>query len=317
MSIRIRSFGGPIIWMLRKHHSEFTSKVMLSYTAKQYNTLIGKYIAYFKSQETPPVFANCMVETMNRCNGTCEFCPANIHDEVRPFKKMPQELFENIIQQLKEHQWHGKLWLSINNEPFMDTRILEFANYAKEQLGEVEIALFSNGSLLTPEKMDEMVGKIDEITINDYSEKYALSERHKAIYDHVKKHPDRFKDMRITINRRYKKEILATRAGSAPNKPTKNNNVDTPCIYPFLDFLIFPDGKVGMCCNDCKEISNFGDVTQESIFDIWKNTKYQALRQAMIRGHRSFYAFCKECDVVDAGGREQQIKAYMEQGILS
>lgn len=181
----------------------------------------------------------------------------------------------------------------------------------------MEISLVSNGTLLTPEKMDEMVGKIDEIVINDYSEQYALAEPHKGIYKHVRKNQERFGSMSITINRRYRKEILATRAGNAPNKPQKNNNVDTPCIYPFLDLLIFPDGKVGMCCNDCKEITDFGDITKNSLVEIWHNVKYKKLREAMKSGHRSCYPFCKDCDVVDAGEREMFIKGVLqEKGLL-
>ena len=126
------------------------------------------------------------------------------------------------------------------------------------------------------------------------------------IYREVKKNEELFSAVDIIINRRYGKEILATRAGYAPNKPIKNNNVNTPCIYPFTDLVIFPDGKVGMCCNDCEENSNFGDVREESLTEIWYNEKFIELRNAMLVGRN--YQFCKECDVVDAGGREEQIK---------
>ncbi len=312
MSVRIRSFGGPVIWFFRKHFSGITSKWMLVFTAKSYDRLIRKYIAYFMRQKDTPVFANCMIETVNRCNGTCEFCPANTKDESRPFKKMPDEMFYGIIQQLKEMQWKGKLYLSINNEPFIDKRILHFAEYAKENLPGIRTSLISNGTLLTPEKMDAMPGLVDEIVINDYSEKYALSKQHKSVYKHVKRNKRRFSGMSITINRRYRKEILATRAGNAPNKPVKNNRVNTPCIYPFLDFLIFPDGQAGMCCNDCFEKSHFGDVTKEPLLEIWNNEKFHKLRKAMAGGGRNRYPFCRECDVVDAGEREVYIRSVLK-----
>lgn len=204
------------------------------------------------------------------------------------------------------------MYQCINNEPFIDKRILDFSQFAKKNLPGVEIAMVSNGTLLSIDKLDEIVGKIDEITINDYSEQYALAKSHKEIYRHVKKHNDRFKNVRIVINRRYRKEILATRTGTAPNKPKKNNSIDTPCIYPFLDLLIFPDGKVGMCCNDCKEITDFGDITQNSLSEIWNNSKFQKLREAMSGGYRSSYPFCKECDVVDAGEREIYIRQILK-----
>ena len=73
--------------------------------------------------------------------------------------------------------------------------------------------------------------------------------------------------MEISISRRYAGEILATRAGNAPNKPKKNNRVSAPCIYPFTDLIIFPDGQVGLCCNDCFEVTGFGDVTQDRLME--------------------------------------------------
>ena len=79
-----------------------------------------------------------------------------------------------------------------------------------------------------------------------------------------------------------------------------------PCIYPFTDLIIFPDGQVGMCCNDCFEVTAFGDVTQDRLRDIWRNEKFTELRKAMRQG-REHYPFCVECDVVDAGSREKII----------
>lgn len=266
---------------------------------------------WFVGQKELPIFVNCMIETLNRCNGTCEFCPANKNDEDRPLKKMTDEMFQGIIGQLRDMNWKGKLFLSINNEPFIDRRLLDFARYAKSRLPDSPIAAISNGTLLSVQKMDEMAEVIDELVLNDYSEKYVLSEPHRSIYRHIKAHKERFSKMNVIINRRYSKEILATRAGNAPNKPKKNNRIDAPCIYPFTDFLIFPDGMVGMCCNDCKEVSNFGDVKSNSIPEIWRNEKFHALRSAMLHG-RSTYPFCVECDVVDAGGREQQIRQILQ-----
>ena len=64
---------------------------------------------------------------------------------------------------------------------------------------------------------------------------------------------------------------------------------------------------IGMCCNDCKEISDFGNVTKKTLLEIWTNEKFLKLRNSMMKG-RNIYPFCRECDVVDAGGREKQIK---------
>ena len=306
MSIRIRSYGGPLVWCLRKHCSGFTSKMMLSVTGRVREKKINAYIQKFMNQENVPDFKFLMLETINRCNGVCAFCPANAKLETREFKRMTQELFERIISQLFEREWEGKIFLQVNNEPFIDVRILKFATQIRESLPKCKICIITNGTLLTVDKMQEMHSLVDELVINDYSSKYRLSKNLKEVYRYIKRNAELFSDMEISISRRYTEEILATRAGNAPNKPQKNNRVNAPCIYPFTDMIVFPDGQVGMCCNDCKEITNFGDVEKENLFDIWRNEKFGALRKSMIKG-RENYAFCKECDVVDAGSREKVI----------
>lgn len=309
MMIKINSYGGPLIWFLRKYKSAFTSRIMLKYVASRYSEITEKYIEWFMGQKEPPLFCNVMIETVNRCNGKCEFCPANSRDEIRPYKKMTEECFYNIVAQLQSLNWHGKLFMCVNNEPFIDKRIIDFSRYAKEHLPEIQIAMISNGTLLTPKTMDELCGIVDQIVINDYSEKYRLSKKHKTIYKHVKKYRNRFSDMKITLNRRYTKEILATRAGSAPNKPKKTMDISIPCLYPFTDLIIFPDGKVGICCNDCFEVTDFGNVNSQDPKAIWGGSKFMKVREAMIEGRN--YSFCKECDVLDAGERENEIRRVM------
>ena len=311
MSIRINSFGGPIIWFFRKHFSYYTSKIALTAASIRYDKWIRQYISIFSKTEAEPIFINCMIETINRCNGSCAFCPAAKKSETRPFKKMSDEMYHGIINELHDMGWSGTLYLNINNEPLIDVRILDFAEYAKKRLPSVVIELITNGTLLTKDNIYGFVGKFDKITINDYSDKYALSDCHREIFREVRSNPEEFKNIEIVINRRYSEEILATRAGAAPNKSKKNNRITSPCIYPFTDLLVYPDGKAGMCCNDCKEITEFGDVAEDSLLEIWHSEGFKKLRNAMLTGNRTNYPFCKECDVVDAGGHERQIRRFI------
>lgn len=133
-----------------------------------------------------------------------------------------------------------------------------------------------------------------------------MNENISQLYWFVKKNPQRFKNIKITINRRYSKEILSTRAGNAPNKKKRNNNVVDTCIYPYTDITIFPDGKVGLCCNDCFEVTDYGNVNETPLLNIWKGEKLAAVRKQMIHG-RLNVPFCTECDVVDSGFREKLI----------
>lgn len=306
MAIHIKSWGGIAVWSLRKNFSAYTSRIALKSADMWYRKKIKQYIDWFGKQDPIPVFRQVMLETINRCNGICAFCPANHKDEKRVFKKMPDELIAKILGELCTMDFQGNIYLNVNNEPFLDTRILTIAKEIKKKLPQVQICLITNGTLLTIEKILEAASCIDNMIINNYSDQYRLAANIKKIYRFVRQHQQEFEHMDITINRRYVKEILATRAGSAPNKSKKDIVLETPCIYPFTDLIIFPDGKVGLCCNDCYEVTSYGNVNTEGLYQIWTGQKFTTFRKRMMFG-RMNCDFCHNCDVVDAGSREKII----------
>ena len=46
------------------------------------------------------------------------------------------------------------------------------------------------------------------------------------------------------------------------------------CPFPFYSFVINPDGEVTVCCNDWERKISMGNVTSESVYDIWNGEKY-------------------------------------------
>lgn len=107
MPVKINSYGGIITWYMRKHFSEYTSKAALMYASKKYEKSITGYIQKFNVSDTIPLFKMVNIETINRCNGTCSFCPANVKEETRKLKRMDQSVFERIIEELKKMDWGG------------------------------------------------------------------------------------------------------------------------------------------------------------------------------------------------------------------
>lgn len=307
MPIRINSFGGKLVWELRKRHSAVVTSIAYKTGELLYRGKIRKYIAEWDNKERIPMFSQIMLETINRCNGHCAFCPANVNDEKRPFKLMSEELLNKIAEELKKINFNGNIYLNVNNEPFIDVRILDIATMLRKTIPNAKIKMITNGTLLSVDKMKDIAKCIDELVINNYSYEYELADNLQEIYRYVKSHEKEFAKTDIVIARRYVEEVLATRAGAAPNKPRKTMKLNSPCIYPFTDLVIFPDGEVGLCCNDCFENTHMGNVNNESLIDVWNCQKYKAVRESMKKGREAF-PFCKECDVIDLGSREKLIK---------
>lgn len=302
MSVRYHNFGGVIGWNLQKYFPMLSSDSYLKLQRSTRNKLQKEYIDYFLSTEEPPMPLVVNLETINRCNSTCSFCTANKNAEKRPYKRMEDSLFYSIIDQLAEWGYTGHLTLYGNNEPFLDTRIVEFHKYCREKLPHSFIFLSSNGLLLTVDKVKEIIPYVNQLIINNYCRDMKLHDNVREIYEYAKSHPDEFKDVELLIQMRYMDAVLSNRAGSAPNKTNDVKIIKETCLMPYTDMFIFPDGRMGICCCDNFEATTLADLNKTPLKEAWNSPEYQKLRRD-IHTSRADYPFCKYCDFIDAGLR--------------
>lgn len=240
------------------------------------------------------LFHHVEIETLNRCNGVCSFCPVSVRNEQRIYAKMSDQLFRKIIDQLADINYSGRLALFSNNEPLLDDRIIEFHKYAREKLPNVRMHLYTNGTLLNKEIFIELLKYLDELIVDNYNQELELIPAAKMIIDYANQHPEIIE--KVTIVLRKPNEILTSRGGDAPNRTAVNIESGISCIHPFQQLIIRPDGKVSLCCNDPLGKTTLGDVNHETIMDIWTGEKIKSIRE-QIRNGRENYGHCKSCDV--------------------
>lgn len=240
-----------------------------------------------------PVFEEIEIETLNRCNGTCDFCPVNANEPQRVYHKMTKELFQKIIQDLVEVNYRGKISLFSNNEPFLDERIIEFHKYAKSKLPKAHFSLYTNGSLLDKEKFMTIISYLDELHIDNYNDDRNVNPGLKEVYEYLNDNPDLKR--KVTFHLRLQHEILTSRGGQAPNK--KNSKaLRTKCLLPYRMMVIRPDGKVSLCCNDALGKYTLGDAANNSIIAIWNSEEYRKIRSSMRKNGRKKLMLCSSCD---------------------
>jgi radical SAM protein with 4Fe4S-binding SPASM domain len=305
MSIKISNYGGLFGWYMRRVFPDIAS---FSYIHLQYITrhrLTQRYINSFNSLYLKPLIVS--IETINKCNNSCSFCPANKNADSRPFMKMDIKLFKKIISDLKNWNYSGYISVYVNNEPFMDDRIVDFYKYIKEEIPNAQTLLFTNGLLLTLDKFKNIYKYIDTLIINNYNTKPKLHDNIREIYKYVKENDSHFESININIQLRYINEVLTNRAGNSPNKRIANKIQTELCLLPYTDLTIYPNGTVGLCCSDAKEVTNYGNLSEISIQDIWNSTQLKTIRENIKLG-RDGNSFCKFCDFVDAGIRIKIIK---------
>ena len=312
MPIRIHNFAGKFGWNMRKYFPKLSSEGYLTFQFMTRGKSQKDYIEYFMNSDPVPHPNVVNLETINRCNSTCEFCTANKNAEKRPYASMEESLYYSIIDQLRDWGYKGHLTLYGNNEPWLDTRIVEFHKYAREQLPESFIFMSTNGLLLDVEKVKTIVPYVNQLIINNYCLDMKLHDNIKVIYEYVKAHPEEFKNVDILIQMRYLKEVLTNRAGSAPNKAATEKVIKETCLMPYTDMWITPGGKLGICCCDNFEVTDVGDLTKMPLKDAWNSPAYQKLRNAVKDGRQN-YPFCKHCDFIDAGLRMEIVNDVLKQ----
>ena len=239
-----------------------------------------------------PLFSRIEVETINRCNGCCTFCPVNKNDDPRPLKKMSVELYNKILNELHEMDYSGQFCLFANNEPFIDTRLEDFTKKARELLPNAFIEIFSNGTLVKLDRFIEIIPHLDRLIIDNYNDKLELNEPTRAIQAYLKQNPE-YKS-KVSIRMRRETNLLSSRGGQAPNN-SKRKSLPLSCLLPFYHLYIRPDGKIGLCCVDALAKHTLGDASEQSLKEIWYSDTYSKIRE-LIRKGRDSLDVCRHCD---------------------
>lgn len=67
----------------------------------------------------------------------------------------------------------------------------------------------------------------------------------------------------------------------------------TVCVLPWLHLNIVPNGKVLHCCMTSDMNHYVGDLTEQSLEDVWNSENLRAIRSAMLQGEKP--AVCSKC----------------------
>jgi len=243
--------------------------------------------------DSPKIFRDIEIETINRCNFNCPFCPVNRSLDPRKLHKMEESLFNKIINDLNLLNFDGRVALHSNNEPFIDERIESFAEIARRELPNAFIHLYTNGSLLTVERLQKIINNINGIIIDNYNDDLQMTEQVKIIHDFCIGRPEI--NSKVTICLRKQNEVLTTRGGQAPNNEMRKT-ISLKCIFPWTQFVVRPTGKVSLCCNDATGKYTMGDLTTQSPTEVWRSKEYRDFRKRMNEQGRKGTALCEFCD---------------------
>lgn len=72
---------------------------------------------------------------------------------------------------------------------------------------------------------------------------------------------------------------------------------DKICSFPLTNMTIHSNGSVGVCPQDWKFATEYGNVNKDNLVDLWNSQKLFGIRSAHLKGLRNKINYCKDCDV--------------------
>lgn len=284
---------------------------------------ISRTIDRFNS--TPPAL---QIEVTTSCNSDCVMCP---HKKLtRPKGHMDFELYKKIIAEATD--WSVPLvQLSGFGETLMDRRISDRVRYAKDRSIPF-VRLNTNGSLMNSTVAEDLVSSgIDEILISvDHGKK----EEYEAIrrnlnFDTVSGNISYLVEIRnkngntkpaIGINavaqdkslnqvqsvyERFSSEVDYITFQTAWNWTgsvktdtplTNKNRTRFPCPYPWHFLNVSWNGDVSICCTDYDNAVLVGNITDQTLYDVWHSREYSRLRAIHMAGAFHQIPVCQACN---------------------
>ena len=265
------------------------------------------------------------VETASYCNARCTFCPYPETSKLFKGGVMNDGLFGRIVEEIAEFQ-PVLVAPYMSNEPLIDKKIVGRIKALRNAVPDAYIDISTNASMLTPGLGDQLLSddlKIDEFKINFASsdaQEYAsvMGLNYERSLANVRTFHDQA--LRSGFERRYRIIVVGaedaereqrfwekegipvkiyskvSRGGAIATKHQPLERV-VGCKYNREKewIHVLHDGKVTLCCMDWYQEHVLGDLTKDSIHDVWNSETYRSVR-ARIADSADKEFICNKCE---------------------
>jgi molybdenum cofactor biosynthesis enzyme MoaA len=263
------------------------------------------------------------IETTNRCNAHCTFCPNNALSRTR--ENMSDDLFEHIVDGCREFPLHAIEPL-LNGEPFMDRKILERLERIRSRLPRTRLRLYTNGYLLTRERIDALAElHLDSLTVSlntldpaTYREVMGLDlERTLGnlayLTDPVRRgkvaRELRFRMTRLPDTSLADQEAFVAYCREHGVRPmlvglfNYKSAISSPLPVPgyacehITRLDVLSNGIATLCCMDHEGEYPWGDLNRDSVLEAFNSAEAWRYRDAHRAGRRRSVPPCDTCNL--------------------
>lgn len=228
-------------------------------------------------------FKSIDIETCSTCNRQCADCIRNTNPDreaVRDWFEvnwLPMATIRQILDQANAMVGSCQVCLSHYNEPLMDSRIVDIATMAKSY-GKFRVYLVTNGDLLTPELASRLDGVLDCINVSLYLPPGGDRLTRKMWLRRL------FKTTRVLVKGEHVRTHFV---------PKPEDLRFSACELGRL--IINHRGQYLPCCEDMIGHFDMGRFPEVGLKEYWYGRKHRRILDAVRRGDRSGYEYCKTC----------------------
>jgi sulfatase maturation enzyme AslB (radical SAM superfamily) len=259
------------------------------------------------------------IETILGCDAECPFCPQKQID--RKPVVMSDTTWKKIIDDTRGLGITYRPFLQ--NEALIDKRLPNIIRYVKED-PTARAEINTNGSLLDAKRGAALIeAGIDLVrfSIDAFSKETFAACRVGLDYRKVVDNVNRFIEAAAQTHGRVVTEVRmidmessrheqrdfidywSARADRALIVPLYHWPWDEgvemilkPCIKMREEMFFYTDGRAVLCCWDIAGRAVIGDVTKESVLEIWNGAVRREYAEFLSRGERGKILLCSRCD---------------------
>ncbi|WDV44740.1 SPASM domain-containing protein [Clostridiaceae bacterium M8S5] len=241
-------------------------------------------------------FSMVEIEVNHACNRRCSYCPNSISERVEK-GQMEDSVFNEIVKQLKDINFKGRVSYHFYGEPLLCTKLEKFISTIREELPEVRNVLYSNGDFLYANRITNLLNiGIDRMIVTQHEGKKNRFEQELLKLD---------KKLKLKVEYiKYSDLNLTNRGGSIESRKVEIVK-NRACYIPSSLLVITLYGNVVPCYEDYYQKNVFGNITETHIKDIWNSNEYKEFRNSLINGDRCKYDVCNICDNYSVSNFEQ------------
>lgn len=263
------------------------------------------------------------LETTAHCNAACVFCP---YPTLKRKGTMSMGLFERIIDDMAGIPTINSIVLHGLGDPTLDPHMEDRLKYIY-QVKKLDIPseMYTNGIGMVPRKIDAF--KNAGLTCMVFSVNAVRSEQHDAImgtkgkFEQVCANADYARSVGLNVETHavltgdtftlddllafYKRWGRAGMGGvgvvihennwAGMSRSTREWNANTCCSRAIAQIYVLVDGRVAMCCYDPSGNTTFGDLSKQSIREVYNSDYYTMFREMHAMNRAAVFERCAGC----------------------